>query len=90
MAQIGVTVTKGETYGGLIDGVKSIRVFKGQGKFKNLKDDEHYITISINGMKTSQGFWEGQLSMPTSVARLVGQSLLDVTSKLISVEAHIE
>jgi hypothetical protein len=90
MAQLGITVSNVNTYGGLIDGVKSVRIFRGQYKYKNLKDDEQYITISITGMKNSGCFSEGELSMPKSVARLVGQSLVDVTSNLASVEVQLE
>ena len=90
MAQLGITVSKDETFGGLIDGVKSIRVFRGQYKLKGLQDDEQFVTISINGMKIPQCFWEGQLSMPTSVAKLVGQSLLNVCDNLDSIEIQLE
>jgi len=90
MAQLGITVSKAESYGGPIDGVRSIRIFRGQYKFKDLKDDEQYITISISGKKTIKGFWEGELSMPKSVAKLLGQSLLDVASNLSSVEVQMD
>ena len=90
MAQLGITISNIHSIGGPIDGVKSIMIFKGQYKFKDLKDDEQYITISIKGKKTSEGFWEGEVSMPTSVAKLVGQSLLDVTTNLSSVELQMD
>ncbi len=90
MAQLGITVSNMDTYGGPIDGVKSIKIFRGQYKYKNLKDDEQYITISITGNKSSRGFSEGELSMPKSVARLLGQSLVDVSSSLSSVEVQLE
>lgn len=90
MAQLGITVSNIHSHGGPISGVKSIRIFRGQYKLKDLKDDEQYITISISGKKTSEGFWEGELSMPKSVAKLVGQSLLDVASNLSSVEVQMD
>ena len=89
MAQLGITISNIHSHGGPINGVKSIKIFRGQYKFKNLKDDEQYITISINGKKTSEAFWEGELSMLMSVAKLIGQSLLDVASNLSSVEVQI-
>jgi hypothetical protein len=90
MAQLGITVTDTELNGGPIDGVKSIRIFRGQYKLKNLKDDEQYITISISGKKSAKGFTEAELCMPMSVAKLLGQSLVDVTSNLSSVELQLE
>ena len=90
MAQLGITVSDTETYGGPVDGVTSIRIFRGQYRYKNLKDDEQYITISIQGKEKGRGFRHGELSMPASVARLVGQSLLDVTGNLASVEVQLE
>jgi len=89
MAQLGITVSNIHSYGGPINGVKSIKIFRGQYKYKDLKDDEQYITISISGKKTSEGFWEGELSMPKSVAKLLGQSLVDVASDLSSVEVQL-
>ena len=90
MAQLGITVSDTETHGDPIDGVSSIRIFRGQYKYKDLKHDEQYITISIQGREKGRGFRNGELSMPSSVARLVGQSLLDVTSNLASVEVQLE
>lgn len=90
MAQLGISVSNIHSHGGPINGVRSIKIFRGQYKFKDLKDDEQYITISINGKKTNEGFWEGELSMPKSVAKLIGQSLLDVTTNLSSVELQID
>lgn len=90
MAQLGISVSKADSFGGPIDGVKSIRIFRGQYRFKDLKDEERYITIAINGQKSTRNYWEGELSMPASVAKLVGQSLLDVTGNLGSVEIQME
>ena len=89
MAQLGISISNIHSHGGPISGVKSIRIFRGQYKYKDLKDDEQYITIAINGKKVTEGFWDGELSMPKSVAKLVGQSLLDVASSLSSVEIQI-
>ena len=90
MAQLGITVSNIHSYGGPIDGVHIIKVFRGQYKYKDLKDDEQYITISITGKKKTQSFWEGELSMPMSVAKLLGQSLVDVTQNLSSVELQLD
>ena len=90
MAQFGISISNILSHGGPIKEVKNIRIFRGQYKLKDLKDDEQYITISINGKKTSESFWEGELSMPKSVAKLVGQSLLDVATNLYSVELQMD
>ena len=90
MAQLGITVSNIHSYGGPIDGVQVIKIFRGQYKYKDLKDDEQYITISITGKKETQNYREGELSMPMSVAKLLGQSLVDVTQNLSSVELQLD
>ena len=90
MAQLGITVSNIHSFGGPIDGVKSIKVFRGQYKYKDLKDTEQYITISVSGKKKTESFWEGEFSMPISVAKLLGQSLIDVSQNLSAVELQLE
>ncbi|NLL89993.1 MAG: hypothetical protein GX226_02675 [Dehalococcoidales bacterium] len=90
MAQLGITVSNIHSFGGPIDGVKSIKVFRGQYKYKDLKDNEQYITISVSGKKKTESFWEGEFSMPISVAKLLGQSLIDVSQNLSAVELQLE
>jgi len=48
------------------------------------------VTQTLLAWRRPEGHWEGELSMPASVARLVGQSLLDVTGNLGSVEIQME
>ena len=90
MAQVGISVAKTEPYGGVIDNVKSIKVSRGQYKLKNLRGDDRYITITITGPQVPNGYWHGEMCMPASVAKLIGQALIDVSVDLRSAEIQLE
>ncbi len=90
MAQVGISVAKTEPYGGVINNVNSIKVSRGQYKLKDLKGDERYITITITGPQVPNGYWHGELCMPAEVAKLIGQSLIDVSGNLRSAEIQLE
>lgn len=90
MAQVGVIVTKEDTFGGRIADVGSIRVFRGQYKYKDLKDEVQYITVSIKGSEKTDYWRAGEVSLPKPIAKMVAQALLDVCDNAAAVELQTE
>ncbi len=90
MSQVGIAVAKSEPYGGVIDNVNSIKIARGQYTLKDLKGEDRYVTITITGPQVPNGYWHGELCIPISVAKLIGQALIDVTGNVGSAEIQLQ
>jgi len=78
MADVGIAVTRGFTYGGRIGRVNRIEVRRGQYSRQDLSLDESHLTVRIEGLEGEVSWEAGEVCFPVSLAISIAKAILSV------------